>query len=139
MFRPPVGVRTKSTSGFVTILEARKNGAAAVLAEMRVRRDHPGVAQHALWALAELMAAEVARQLADEGAPPSHRIPSPPAQLHPPGPTGRLALSARARRAQAARAGWTRRSRTCSLRRWTRCGRTGRTRRSRRTGSAFCR
>ena len=36
MFRPPVGVRVKSTSGFVTILEARKNGAAAVLAAPEV-------------------------------------------------------------------------------------------------------
>ena len=48
MFRAPAGFTPKSTSGFVTILEARKKGIGAVLAESNARREHPGLAQHAL-------------------------------------------------------------------------------------------
>ena len=55
MFRAPAGFTPKSTSGFVTILEARKKGIGAVLAESNARREHPGLAQHALWATADLM------------------------------------------------------------------------------------
>lgn len=55
MFRAPAGFTPKSTSGFVTVLEARKRGLKAVLDESAQRREHPGLAQHALWATADLM------------------------------------------------------------------------------------
>jgi hypothetical protein len=55
MFRAPAGFTPKSTSGFVTVLEARKRGMKAVLDETTKRREHPGLAQHALWATADLM------------------------------------------------------------------------------------
>ena len=55
MFRAPAGYTPKSTSGFVTILAARKQGLEGVFAALEGRREHPGLAQHALWALADLM------------------------------------------------------------------------------------
>ena len=43
MFRAPAGFTPKSTSGFVTVLEARKRGLKAVLDESAQRREHPGL------------------------------------------------------------------------------------------------
>jgi hypothetical protein len=57
MFRAPMGFTPKSTSGFVTILAARKQGLPAVLSEATARREHPGLSQHAMWALGDLMLA----------------------------------------------------------------------------------
>lgn len=65
MFRAPAGFTTKSTSGFVTVLEARKRGLKAVLEESAARREHPGLAQHALWATADLMEQASAEESGD--------------------------------------------------------------------------
>jgi hypothetical protein len=58
----------RATAGFVTILEAKKRGVPAVLAEMGARRDHPGVTQHSLWALGDLMAVSDEGSVADQAA-----------------------------------------------------------------------
>jgi len=65
MFRAPAGFTSKSTSGFVTVLEARKRGLKAVLDESSARREHPGLAQHALWATADLMEQAGAEEATD--------------------------------------------------------------------------
>ena len=65
MFRAPAGFTSKSTSGFETVLEARKRGLKAVLDESSARREHPGLAQHALWATADLMEQAGAEEATD--------------------------------------------------------------------------
>ena len=59
---PPTGA-VKSTSGFITVLAAKRRGLDAVLAETLARRDHPGLAQHALFALGDLCVPETSPEV----------------------------------------------------------------------------
>jgi hypothetical protein len=66
MFKAPQGFTSKSTSGFVTVLAAKRSGLAAVLAETNARREHPGLAQHALQAIGDLVGPDLSEDQREE-------------------------------------------------------------------------